>query len=337
MKIIKRNLITLFGFFVVVKAGESPGDSPGASPTKFCGGCETDGNRLEYECLYVNFPGHSDNSCTCGSGSACGGVGGCCPWESYKCCPLGYEGKITCTGSSSGGPPYPVVKCLCFSRDGSGETADCLDAGSCCKGINENRRRLETANPITYKGDEAELRRYFEACNDFDYEGFLYIDEHVYAIASPGKQAQDAKCPFLAAQTVFDSNHNAQKEVLVWHDQEAFESRFEGALQVGTFRLQDIIYALDLTDPSGSYEVFTNNCAYVAMSIASTLGVQVDMRMTAYVASRLAKHTTSRTLASTIRESVHYITSASAGRRLDAVSDETLIEIFVNDSVADLM
>ena len=201
---------------------------------------------------------------------------------------------------------------------------------------------LDEGSDIVWKGDEPEYHAIAETCGDFDYEGRLYIDEapHFFALASPKEEAVAAGCPFLAASSGFGSDATTMhKQMFVWREKDVGETIFmKESLSMGTFKAAEIVHAFDEADASNGdkYEVLSNNCAGLLISMASNLGVKIDGTVTAFVTRRLLEEKASG-IVGRIKESINY-KSLFQGRHLvrsDGLSDEQLLELAVERQVSE--
>jgi hypothetical protein len=160
-----------------------------------------------------------------------------------------------------------------------------------------NQRRTRSLMEKTFTkrlyGDEPEVQDYLDACGAYSYEGLIYVDSHLHAVASPGEEAVNAGCPFIIAHSVFDDlTSPAYKEVLIWDDKEQGEAVVKGgSLSIGTFKLADIAQAYQQASPNAkgakAYNIMTNNCGNFVVNLASLLGVKVDSKLTSFVSRRL--------------------------------------------------
>ena len=202
------------------------------------------------------------------------------------------------------------------------------------------------AGALSLKPEDAAYQEFLHKCGDREYTGSLYVDTHLYAVASPLEQAEAEGCPFLVAHSVFgkeeencgggggdgdgdgsDSSRNetpvARKELLVWSDKLAGESLFdsEGMLPFGTFKASTLADAYERAEAAsrgpggganGVYDVIANNCGDFVIHLASILGLQIDASVTSFVARRLVVES-GKALVDRIRNSMHYKSLFSSG------------------------
>ena len=194
------------------------------------------------------------------------------------------------------------------------------------------QRGLETADKLM---EDTEL---LDKCGDTDYGAFLFVDEHIYAVAFPGSDAQAAGCPMLVAHAVFESEHRAgNKELLQWNDVTVGEYLFpqDESLSMGTFKLSELWRAYHDADVNASgyavYDIVTNNCGAFVVNLASELDMPIDTRVTTFVVRRLLQNS-SKELYQRVRQSVSYLDlyGNRRRRRAETVTDEELINLLVD-------
>ena len=173
-------------------------------------------------------------------------------------------------------------------------------------------------------------RDYLEKCGHWDYEAAIYVDGHLYAVASPGEDARAVGCPLMAAHALFREHDTpAAKQLLIYPND---DSIFAETLSMGTFKLSKLLGAYQETDPdtASGYDVLTNNCGNFVVGLASHLGLEIDARVKSFVVRRLLEESGSK-LANKIRS--HLDLSFFYGRRLLSESrttdDESLVELLV--------
>jgi hypothetical protein len=184
--------------------------------------------------------------------------------------------------------------------------------------------------------DEPQYKAILEKCGGLEYNGFVHVDTHFYAIASPKDEAVDAGCPFVVAFAKFDKDKIAHKRISLWQVKENGEDMFDedGSLHIGSFKLDALAQAYEDSDPSaaGRYDVVTNSCADFVISLGSKLGVKIDSRITSFVARRLVQ-VAGQELFDSVRKSLGYVSLLSnLDRHLrgdDAVTNAQLVDLLV--------
>ena len=225
-------------------------------------------------------------------------------------------------------PTYRSNACFCTEADYN-------------SGCRNRRRSLSQESDALWKGDEPEYFAVVEACGDYEYEGRLYIDSepHFLAVASPKEDAKAAGCPFIVINAIEVDESGMRKQILAWDDVDKGDSLMENeSLVMGTFKLSSIAQAYQKADASqqngGAYEVLTNNCAGLVVSLASKLDIEINSRVTTFVARRLLEENTN-SLVDSIKSSIHYL-SLFKDRHLlrsNSVTDEELIDLVVEKHV----
>jgi hypothetical protein len=185
-----------------------------------------------------------------------------------------------------------------------------------------------------------------DKCGEYAYDVSIYVDSHLHAVASPKEEAVAAGCPFIVTHAVFDqSDGPGRKEILVWWDKEEAESLFlaDGSFPIGLFKLSDLAQAYEGANPNadgaGVYDVLTNNCGTYMVSLGLALGVQINTKMTAFIARRLLEHA-GQELIHSIRESAHSLVRWShhiSPEKEQKVSDDKLVELLVEAQVSPLL
>ena len=195
-------------------------------------------------------------------------------------------------------------------------------------------RNLISANSIAVEQDDPDYRAIARACGDYEYEGALYVDTHLYAIASPLQEAELAGCPFVVTHTSFEDAYTvAEKELLVFENKRVGQRFYgkDGTYVIGTFKLSEILRAFEDSDPAvaGVYDALTNTCASYMVDLALHLDVKIDTQVTSFIVRRLLEHNT-RDILDRVRSHVDF-SSLFDSRHLRAedVTDEELVEIVV--------
>ena len=166
----------------------------------------------------------------------------------------------------------------------------------------------------------------------------------MFAIAAPKEDAAAAGCPFVASHAEFQ-NDTVEKKVNVFKGQDKmhFSDHLDEGdyLPIGTFKLSKLAQAFEQSDTSKSgsavYDVITNNCSKFMMNLARQLGVEVDGKITSFVARRLIAES-GQTLADQIRSSANFVSQFFGGRNLRAGADNDadLIKSLVESVAAKL-
>ena len=234
--------------------------------------------------------------------------------------------------------------CIC-TRTSTGAAEFACDFSACCGG-NLADDSSEQDEDTSGDGDGRRLKKIsfaiedsteifdgiVDACGDFEYDGFLHVDNHFYAVAIPKEDAVAAGCPVLMSHADFNSEGTiAEKQIIAYDNKIGKELFEEAALPIGSFKLTELHRAYEETDPSeaGTYDVFTNSCARYVMDLAAKLGVEPDAKMTVFVARRLME-TKSKALMDSIRNHPNF-QSLFEGRNLRAV------DVSDNEVISDLV
>ena len=196
------------------------------------------------------------------------------------------------------------------------------------------RRRLTTGT--SFRGDEPEFRAHVDTCGAYDYDSFLFVDTHLYAVAAPKEKATAAGCPFVVVHAILEDHNGAaaRKELMVWEDREEGQALFpeDDSILMGTYQFSDLIRAYDETDPSvdgAYYDIVSNNCGNFMVNLGSKLDVKINAGLTTEVARRLLKQS-GKAFVEKIRSNVNYY-SLFQGRHLrsDQATDEEVMELLV--------
>ena len=226
------------------------------------------------------------------------------------------------------------------------------DGDECC---NFGRRRLllETADTFVQNdNDDDEMQTLVKECGEYDYETRLYVDSHLYAIASPMRDAETAGCPFVVTHSVYTGEEESgggttNKEMHIWTDKTKGETYFadglllEGSMRTGTFKFMDLVRAYQEADAGGGggdvYNVVTNNCGHFIVNLAKALGIQIDASMMAFVVRRLLQKS-GKYLVARIRSSVDYSSLFEGHRHLreESATDEKVVELLVQRQALEL-
>lgn len=213
------------------------------------------------------------------------------------------------------------------------------DYDTCCP----RSRALVAENLNVLEGhDKPEFRAYAQKCGAYEYEGSVYVNTHIYAVASPMKKAVDAGCPFVVAHAIFRRGNPTTKEMIIWKDKDEGESFFkEGSLSMGTFQFSEIARAYEAASPNAAgfdaYDIMGNNCGTFVINLALELGVRINAQTISFVTHRLLKGS-GRKITNSIRSNPAYFL-LFPGRRLhadDSMTNEQLIELLVERSASAL-
>ncbi|CAB9501237.1 expressed unknown protein [Seminavis robusta] len=180
----------------------------------------------------------------------------------------------------------------------------------CCAGHGTRRRdrQLMGADLAMDPDDPVHqelYKTYLERCGQYEYQTYLYVTHHMYAVASPPDEAftGDEACPFLVTHAHFDSRDSpATKMLLFWETKEEGEARFANGLwkdksiQVGSFPLSELARAYEAVDleSDGPFDVVTNNCGNYIIRLALQLGIKIDPRIMSFVTQRLMEESSAR-------------------------------------------
>ena len=271
------------------------------------------------------------------------GVGSCT--ESLECVPCS-EFSCSFAAYGQGG--------LCDGVCGSGRCPDsrtsppqCIDCdfefgnANCVELYCPTRRRA-----LKGVGDGEEYRKYADVCADYDYDTAIYVNKHMFAVASPKEEAVASGCPFLVTHALMGED-TPRKEVLVFLSREernsflTGESHLEdGMYHMGSFQFSDLYRVLDETEftehNNGVYDIVVNNCGNYMVKLASSLNIKIDSQVTNFVAHRILA-ASGKDLMDKIRSSANYF-SLFHGRALrpETVPDKELVELLVEASASGL-
>ena len=227
---------------------------------------------------------------------------------------------------------------------GSGEGGGGKKGGESGSGSGKRARRsrnLISKYSVVVQEDDPDYRAIARSCGDFEYDGALYVDTHLYGVAIPQAAAAYAGCPFIVTHSNFiDENSQAEKEILFFDTKKVGQRFFgeEGTYHMGKYKLSTILNAFAKADPAaaGVYDVLKNTCANYMIELAQGLDAKVDSQVTAFVAKRLFE-SNSKEILENIRNHMDF-SSYFGDRNLRAdIGDEELIEMVVESQAAPLL
>ena len=226
--------------------------------------------------------------------------------------------------------------------------------GFACPNSNLHRRDLLADDSLkgedSFAGVEDEVLEFFEECGKYDYEGLLHVTDHLYALGIPSKEAKQANCPHIMINGLVGNREDpmsteARKEIKFWSNQEDFEAAFPSAdsLSFGSFpgsKVFEAYHKVDVTAPGFShYDAIKNNCGTFIINLANELGINIDGKVTTFVARRLVEKA-GEDLLNQFRESVHFqslFVGHNRQLRGDVIDGEQLVELVVESTAADLL
>ena len=208
------------------------------------------------------------------------------------------------------------------------------------KGKGSRNLVADNAMPITQ--NDPDYRAIARTCGDYDYQGALFVDTHLYAVAIPQEGATFAGCPFFVTHSIFASeSHVAVKELVVFDNARVGEEFFgpEGTYVIGTFKLSKLLSAYEHTDPgaAGVYDALTNTCGNYMIELAQAIGAQIDTQVTSFIARRLVE-SNSKAVLDRVRRHINF-SSLFGDRhlRVEDVSDKDLVERLVEAQASSLL
>ena len=199
-----------------------------------------------------------------------------------------------------------------------------------------------SASATSFQGTEPEFRAHTVACAGYDYDSFLFVDSHLYAVASPKEDAVTAGCPFVVVHAILqDHSGEARKEILIWEGKEEGLSVFPEteSILIGTFKFSELVRAYKEADPSAgssSYDLIGNNCGNFMVSLGARLGVKIDSRVTTYIARRLLEES-GKALVNRLTTNVNYKSLfKSRHLRSKPATDEEVVKLLVETQASAL-
>jgi hypothetical protein len=206
-----------------------------------------------------------------------------------------------------------LSSCRCgFSDADKFETNLCVQT-ECCDGYDDeevqHRRHLKGADfEVDHDNPHHQqlYQMYLETCGGYEYDVYLYVTSHLYAVLSPSSpDAIEAKCPFLVTHAHFESSDGvAIKKLLFWESQEKGNARFAGgnweekAMFVGSFSLLELARAYESVDldSDGPYDIVSNNCGNYIIRVGLQVGIRIDSQMISFVTQRLIEQSSAKFL-----------------------------------------
>ena len=226
---------------------------------------------------------------------------------------------------------------------GGGGDDDSGDGGGKRGGSGKRVRRsrnLISKYSVAVEKDHPDYRAIASSCGDFEYEGALYVDKHLYGVAIPQADAAYAGCPFIVTHANFVDDDSAAEKEMLFFDTKKVGQRFfgeEGTYVIGKYKLSELLRAFEKADPAvaGVYDVLTNSCANYMIELAQGLDAKIDSQVTAFIAKRLLE-SNSKEILDNVRNHMDF-SSFFGDRNLRAdIGDEELIEMVVESQAASL-
>ena len=182
------------------------------------------------------------------------------------------------------------------------------------------------------------------------YDTFLYVDSHLFATAVPQNSDinKNEDCPILVVHALFENkNEPGRKEIRMFQSNAIndYYSLFpaEHSVYMGTFELSQLADAYNHThiDSNSEYNVWNNNCGSFLVQLASQLNVQIDAKVTAFVARRLLEESSKAwidTLRDTMNGSSRQQQQQQRNLRMmeEEASDEQIVEWLVDSQASHL-
>jgi hypothetical protein len=212
----------------------------------------------------------------------------------------------------------------------------CTHTGSTSQACSASRRtrsrrqllKDDSSSSFLLEKGSADYHRYADLCGSFEYDVFLFVDDHFYAVAHPKEEAASVGCPAVVTHATFQhGSEHYKKEIMAWKTKEEADSVFpeDQSLFIGTFKVSDVVRAHEGVDPvPKAYDVLTNNCADFILSLASSLNVKIDAKITTYVTRRLVAEA-GKSVADKIRKSANFF-NLFPSRNLRTTSDYAAAE-----------
>lgn len=186
-----------------------------------------------------------------------------------------------------------------------------------------------------------------QSCSEVEYETSLYVQKHVFVVATPVKNNNlHPDCPNIAMDQAMDQNDadhqirnvNVHNFTLL----NGVDPITQPHLSIGPFSLAEIASAFHnvrahvAADPNRMkhYDVVMENCGDFPARMMTFLNVDFDKEMVQFLANQLQR--THRTLARDIRTNPNAVNLLTNSSRLDALTDLELIELLVESKVKHL-
>ena len=168
---------------------------------------------------------------------------------------------------------------------------------------------------------QEDWRAYKDKCSPQEFNLHLFVDTHVFLLASPAQA--DTGCEALVFHsTTTNGNDEAndkrghEKEALVLEDAGVVSVLQEQSIALGVYSFQDIARAFDQADPDAvgmvQHDLLLNNCGDFAKNFGALLGIALTPDTTESIVQRLLQHGGDDFLIS-LRNNEHFAIIADGG------------------------